>query len=600
MKHQIAILDFGSQYTHLIARRIRQLGVLAKIFMPDDDLSEIGEIKGLILSGGPQSVGDESSVKYNREIFALGVPILGLCYGQQLIAHHFGGEVKPGKTSEYSLANMSVINQSPLLAGLTDKEKVWMSHTDSVVKVPADFSILGKTDTCPVVAMANEKEKIYGLQFHPEVTHTEHGLKIIENFVLDICSCEKNWSMEQYWQELQESIKKQVGDNNVFLLVSGGVDSTICFALLEKILGKERVFGLHIDNGFMRLGESKWVKEALARAGFDDLTVIDASADFLAATEGVVDPEKKREIIGRVFLEVKDRVMAQQNMKTDDWVLAQGTIYPDTIESGATKHADKIKTHHNRVQEVLNLMKMNKLVEPLAELYKDEVREIGRQLDLPAELIERHPFPGPGLAIRTLCNGDVERVAGENKLESEIRAAVGADYRASVLPVKSVGVQGDNRTYRHPVAFQGELNWSVLHDLSVETTNNFKEINRAVYLVGPENINLDDIKSSEGYLEKSRLDLLRQADDIVMQVVRTAGIYDDIWQFPVVLAPLGLAGGEAVILRPIESREAMTVNFYQMKEEILRGLAEKLLAVPGIDLVFYDITNKPPGTVEWE
>ncbi|NQV13480.1 MAG: glutamine-hydrolyzing GMP synthase [Parcubacteria group bacterium] len=600
MKHQIAILDFGSQYTHLIARRIRQLGVLAKIFMPDDDLSELGEIRGLILSGGPQTVGDEAAVKYNREIFALGVPILGFCYGHQLIAHHFGGEVKPGKTSEYSLANMSVINQSPLFAGLADEEKVWMSHTDSVVKAPTGFSILGKTDTCPVVAMADDEKKIYGLQFHPEVTHTEKGLKIIENFVLNICDCEQNWSMEQYWVELQENVKKQVGGNNVFLLVSGGVDSTVCFALLEKILGKERVFGLHIDNGFMRLGESQWVKEALARAGFDDLTVIDATDDFLAATKGVTDPEKKREIIGRTFLEVKDKVMAEQGMKADDWMLAQGTIYPDTIESGATKHADKIKTHHNRVQEVLDLMKMNKLVEPLAELYKDEVREIGEKLELPAELLERHPFPGPGLAIRTLCSSRVEKVDDENKLEEKIRAAIGSEYQASVLPVKSVGVQGDNRTYRHPVAFRGALDWSVLHDLSVETTNNFKEVNRAVYLVGPEDINLDDIKSSEGYLDKVRLDLLRQADSIVMEEIRAAGIYDDIWQFPVVLVPLGLAGGEAVILRPIESQEAMTVNFYQMKEAVLRGLTEKLLAVPGIDLVFYDITNKPPGTVEWE
>ena len=600
MKHQIAILDFGSQYTHLIARRIRQLGVLAKIFMPDDDLSEIGEVKGIVLSGGPQSVDDEASVKYNWQIFELGIPILGLCYGHQLIAHYFGGEVKPGKTSEYSFASVRKVSDSPLFTGLADEEKVWMSHSDSVTKAPAGFSVLGQTDTCPVVAMGDERRKIYGLQFHPEVTHTEHGQQVLENFVFGICGCAKNWSMEQYWEELRKSIKKQVGDNNVFLLVSGGVDSTVCFALLEKILGKERVFGLHIDNGFVRLNESQWVKEALAKIGFDDLTVIDAASDFLAATEGVTDPEEKREIIGRTFLEVKDKVMAEQNMKTDDWMLAQGTIYPDTIESGATKHADKIKTHHNRVQEVLDLMKMNKLVEPLAELYKDEVREVGRQLELPDELLGRHPFPGPGLAIRTLCNPEKEKVGDERELEAKIRNLVEPEYQASVLPVKSVGVQGDNRTYHHPVAFQGGLNWSVLHDLSIEVTNKFKEVNRAVYLVGSEDINLDNIKSCEGYLDKVRLDLLRQADDVVMKEIRTAGIYDDIWQFPVVLAPLSLQGGEAVILRPIESREVMTVNFYQMEEAVLRGLTDKLLAIPEIDLVFYDITNKPPGTVEWE
>ncbi|OGY47908.1 MAG: GMP synthase, partial [Candidatus Buchananbacteria bacterium RIFCSPHIGHO2_02_FULL_38_8] len=403
MKEQIAILDFGSQYTHLIARRIRQLGVLAKIYLPTVSTTKLQGARGLILSGGPQSVHDKTAIKYNSKIFNLGKPILGLCYGHQLIAQRFGGQVKPGKTKEYGFAEISITGSSRFFSGLGQKEKVWMSHGDAVVKLPKGFKVIGKTFDCPIAAMENEKQGIYGLQFHPEVAHTKHGLIILRNFIFKICNCQPDWSMDKYWSQIVKNVKKTVGSRNVFLLVSGGVDSTVCFAILEKILGKKRVFGLHIDNGFMRLGESIQVKKTLAKAGFDDLEVINASAKFLAAERSVVDPEKKREIIGRTFLKIKDEVMKQQKMNQKNWVLAQGTIYPDTIETGGTKHADKIKTHHNRVKEVLKLMRLGALVEPLAELYKDEVRAIGRKLGLPPSLINRHPFPGPGLAIRTLC-----------------------------------------------------------------------------------------------------------------------------------------------------------------------------------------------------
>ena len=604
MKIQIAIIDFGSQYTHLIARRVRQLGVLAKIYPPTIQVKDLKGVKGLILSGGPQSVHNQTAIKYNSKIFDLGVPILGLCYGHQLIAKQFGGTVQSGKVKEYGFASLKKVGKNILFSGLNLKERVWMSHGDTVKKLPKDFSAIGKTSDCPVAAMANEKQNIYGLQFHPEVTHTQNGLIVLKNFVFKICKAKKDWSMDKYWQQIVKDVKKAVGKRNVFLLVSGGVDSTVCFAVLEKILGKKRVFGLHIDNGFMRLNETKKVQNALSRAGFDDLEVIDASELFLTKEKGVVDREKKREIIGRVFLQVKDKVMEKQRMSPKNWVLGQGTIYPDTIETGATKHADKIKTHHNRVAEILKLMKLGALVEPISELYKDEVRQIGKKLNLPKALLDRHPFPGPGLAIRTLCsNNKGEASLPRHKqvvVNKKLQKIVGPKLQAAVLPVKSVGVQGDNRTYRHPAIIAGNVSWQKLHDLSVEITNKLSEINRVVYLVSPKQINFNQLKIKPSYLIKDRLDLLRQADDIVTKQIRKAKLYKKIWQFPVILAPLSLNRGEAVILRPVESREAMTVNFYPMEKKILNSIAKNISTLPGVDLVLYDVTNKPPGTIEWE
>lgn len=596
---QIAIIDFGSQYTHLITRRIRQLGVLANIYPTNIKASELKGVKGLIFSGGPRSVHDKTAVWYNKKLFDLGVPILGLCYGHQLIAQHFGGTVKPGKVKEYGFANLKVTKKTPLFKNIKSG-KIWMSHGDSVSALPSGFIASGRTIDCPVAAMSDEKKAIYGLQFHPEVAHTQEGMKILENFIFDICNCKKDWSLDKYWNQIIQEVKQTVGNRRVFLLVSGGVDSSVCFSLLEKILGKNRVFGLHIDNGFMRLNESKKVKQALARAGFDDLLVVDSQVKFLEATKGIIEPEKKREAIGRTFLKVKDEIMRLKKMNQQDWILGQGTIYPDTIETGGTKHADKIKTHHNRVKEILKLMKLGSLVEPLAGLYKDEVREIGKKLGLPNSLINRHPFPGPGLSIRILCSDGQQKVKNQSGINKKIQKIIDPTLQASVLPLKSVGVQGDNRTYRHPVLVQSKASWQKLHNLSVEITNKLHEVNRVVYLVSHNKIDLKKIRIHKAFLTKNRLDLLRQADYIVNQELNKNKIYHAIWQFPIVLIPLGTNGGETIILRPIESREAMTVNFYPMNRKILKNITKKLLAIPGIDLVFYDVTNKPPGTIEWE
>lgn len=599
IKPQIAILDFGSQYTHLITRRIRQLGVLARIYSPNVDLSELKGVKGIILSGGPQSVHDDTAIKYNEYIFKLKVPILGLCYGHQLIAYHFNGQVKGGKSKEYGLATLNKAGENILLDKFKNAEQVWMSHGDSVSKIPFGFKVIARTKDCVVAGMAQDELKLYGLQFHPEVHHTKNGLKILENYLFKICHCDQNWFMKKYWQQLVQNIKDKVGKKNVFLLVSGGVDSSVCYALLEKILGKKRVFGLHIDNGFMRLKESEKVKKDLAQAGFNDLEVVDASEKFLKKEKGVIEPEKKRKIIGKTFLDVKDEVMETMKMNPQKWILAQGTIYPDTIESGATQNADKIKTHHNRVEQILKLMKLGALIEPLADLYKDEVREIGKKIKLPASLINRHPFPGPGLAIRTLCSDGQEFVEDEKVLNEKLKKIVGNKLKVKALALKSVGVQGDNRTYRHPAILSGNASWKELNNISIQITNSFSEINRVVYLPN-QKINLSELKTKAAYLTKERLDLLRKADDLVHKEVGKNKLYKDIWQFPVILVPLTLKGGETIILRPVESKEAMTVNFYQMSKNILDTLKKKILQIKGVDLVLYDITNKPPGTIEWE
>ena len=371
---------------HLISRRVRQLGVLSKIYPTDVNAHDLKDAWGVIISGGPNSVTDQK-LSYDPGIFDLDVPILGLCYGHQLMTHHYGGIVTPAHNREYGMATLTVLNKDSLLKGLEDTEQAWMSHWDSVTQVPEGFEVIGTTEDCPVGAMANVEKKRYGLQFHPEVHHTTHGQTLLENFVFNICKAEKNWSMEEYLAQLKEEITNQVGEKKVFLLVSGGVDSSVAFALLEEVLGKGNVYGLHIDNGFMRSNESALVKKSLAAAGFDDLHVVDASDRFISAVKGMIDPEEKRHAIGKVFLDVQKDVFAELKFKQSEWLLGQGTIYPDTIETGGTNASDTIKTHHNRVPEIVEMINAGQVVEPLANLYKDEVRELGTQIGLPEKAI---------------------------------------------------------------------------------------------------------------------------------------------------------------------------------------------------------------------
>jgi GMP synthase (glutamine-hydrolysing) len=594
----IAVIDFGGQYAHLIANRIRRLGVYSEIVQPDAIPFSLKNCKGIILSGGPASVLEPGSPAVSGEILTLGIPLLGLCYGHQLIALNLGGNVVKGKKREYGRAILHVTDGSDVLRGLQRSEQVWMSHGDMVQRLPDSFRILGSTDDCAAAAVGDAERRIYGLQFHPEVADTPCGMKILDNFIT-ICGCERKWSAGTYAGAIIEDVRAKCGKRRVFLLVSGGVDSSVAFALLTKALGHDRVTGLHIDNGLMRYHESKEILDFLTENGFSNLTVENAADDFLQALAGVADPEKKRNIIGNMFLTVKGRVFKRLGLDPHEWILAQGTIYPDTIESGGTRHADRIKTHHNRVDIILDLVAKGEVIEPLSLLYKDEVREIGASLGLPDKLLWRHPFPGPGLGVRAICSdGTAEPVPREVSAPLE-EIAGEAGYRSAVLPLRSVGVQGDSRTYARPALVTGDLDWERLDGLSTKITNSLREINRVVYgLSISEGAHYTLIRA---FITKERLDKLRAIDRIVTEALYASHEYRDVWQMPVVLLPLvNVRGEECVVLRPITSQEAMTAGFTPLRKETLDMITSDALHIKGIGDIFFDITHKPPATIEWE
>lgn len=597
MSHQkFAVLDFGGQYAHLIANRLRRMGVYTEIKHNDEPASAFEGFTGIVFSGGPSSVYEPNSPQIDPKILELGIPVLGICYGHQLISQTLGGSVRPGLVKEYGIADLEVLEAGhPLLATLPKLSPMWMSHGDKVENLAPGFRKIAVTEDCDTAAIADDERKIYGIQFHPEVTHSQFGLKLMENF-LDLCGARKDWDMSAYFDEIAERLRKQCAGKKVFLLVSGGVDSTVAFVLLNKVLGKENVLGLHIDTGTMRLGESAKVIEFMNAAGMDNLKVVDASEAFLSRLQGVTEPEAKRKIIGATFLIVKDEEMAKLDLDPEQWLLAQGTIYPDTIESGGTKNADTIKTHHNRVEEILELMKKGGLVEPLAELYKDEVRILGEQIGIPHELVWRHPFPGPGLGVRLLCSDGQpqgESLSAQVELTNYLSEN---NLQAFLAPIKSVGVQGDARSYAQPIVLRGPLAWTDCEKFATAIPNRFPVVNRAVLHFGGE---WTEPSLVEQYCQRAELDFLRQVDDVCTTFLQEKGLYDAIWQMPVVLLPLRVQGKPVIVLRPVESSEAMTANFYAMDPNLLAELWERL-SLAGVGSAWYDITHKPPGTIEWE
>lgn len=596
---KIGVVDFGGQYTHLIARRIRQLGVYSEVLSPQDGRARLEGFKGLIFSGGPSSVYDAEAPKHNPELIEAGLPILGLCYGHQLICQSLGGEVKPGKVHEFGPAEFHPDHSHPLFAGLSPSSTVWMSHGDQVVRLPAGFHRVGYTGDCDLAAVADDARKIYGLQFHAEVTHTEEGMAMLKNF-LALAGCSFQWKVADYVQSLEERIRRQCEGRKVFLLVSGGVDSTVAFALLNRSLGPERVLGLHIDNGLMRKNESADVIAFMNREGFLNLKVVDGSAAFLEALAGECNPERKRKAIGNTFLTVKDEALAGLELDPEEWLLAQGTIYPDTIESGGTRNAAVIKTHHNRVGAIMELLEKGLVVEPLADLYKDEVRELGLLLGIPDRLIWRHPFPGPGLGVRLLCN-DAAGKAVEPALQDKVKAYLGREWAADalegeVLPVESVGVQGDFRTYAHPCLLRGVKDWERADRIAVALTNRIREVNRVVIEAGARE---GGYRSVRAHCDKARLDFLREVDDLCTRFLYEENLYAALWQMPVVLLPLEKGGRPVAVLRPVISSEAMTARFAPLPFPLLDRLWGKV-AGAGVGALLYDITHKPPGTIEWE
>lgn len=598
MQEKIIVLDFGGQYAHLIANRVRRLGVFTEIHSPAAPTEELMGAKGIIYSGGPASVYAEDAPEYNPEILNIPVPKLGICYGHQLIATQLGGEVKPGKVKEYGIADLQIKETShPLLKNIPAESPMWMSHGDAVAKLPENYRIIASTKDCPIAAVALDEKQIYGIQFHPEVTHSKFGMQLLDNFI-DICECRRTWNMKSYMPMISEKIKSEVGNRKVFLLVSGGVDSTVAFVLLNKILGTDKVLGLHIDNGMMRMDESAKIIDFLKAEGMHNLRIVDATDSFLNQLKGITAPEEKRKRIGATFLVVKDEEMQKLNLDPKEWMIAQGTIYPDTIESGGTKNADLIKTHHNRVQEVLDLMEQGLLLEPLADLYKDEVRLLGEELGIPHNLVWRHPFPGPGLGVRMLCTDGTGDFATDAEVEGLDSYLTANNISGHILPVKSVGVQGDGRTYAQPFLITTpNIDWKQCEQHSTELVNRFKVINRVVWQVGSVSDSIPELKAQ--YATKENFDILRKFDNICTEFLQEHDLYEKIWQMPVVLTPLTVEGKPCIVMRPVNSSEAMTANFAEIDHNLLKGLWERFMA-EGAGSLWYDVTHKPPGTIEWE
>lgn len=504
---KILILDFGSQVTQLIARRVREAHVYCELHSFDMPLAEIQAFnpKGIILSGGPNSVYD-SDYQADTGIFDLGIPVLGICYGMQFMAHHLGGAVAAGDQREFGYAQVKTIDcelTRDIHDGQPNTLDVWMSHGDKVSKLPDGFVVIGDTPSCPIAIMEHAEKQFYGIQFHPEVTHTKQGRALLNRFVLDICQAKPSWTMPNYIDEAVAKIREQVGDEEVILGLSGGVDSSVAAALIHRAIG-DQLTCVFVDHGLLRLNEGQMVMDMFARNLGVNVIHVDATDDFMGKLAGVTDPEQKRKIIGAEFVEVfQTEASKRQNAK---W-LAQGTIYPDVIESAGakTKKAHAIKSHHNvgGLPETLNL----KLLEPLRDLFKDEVRELGVALGLPREMVYRHPFPGPGLGVRILGEvkkeyADLLRRADDIFIQ-ELRNTVdeqGVSWYdltsqafAVFLPVKSVGVMGDGRTYEYVVALRAvvtsdfmtahwaELPYSLLGKVSNRIINEVRGINRVVY-----------------------------------------------------------------------------------------------------------------------
>jgi GMP synthase (glutamine-hydrolysing) len=445
--------------------------------------------------------------------------------------------------------------------------------------------------------MMQPTTNIYGVQFHPEVTHTAFGQRILENFVHRVCRVGSNWrpSSAETIDAIETDIRARVGDTKkVLFFVSGGVDSTVAYKLCADALGHDRVHGIYVDTGFMRKDESAEVMAAYEKAGFKNVRLRDASTEFLNAVGSETNPEIKRKRIGAAFLSVENDVLA--HLPRGEWLLGQGTIYPDTIESGGTRESALIKTHHNRVPELLIRIQAGEIVEPLVQFYKDEVREIGRALGLPSRLIEKQPFPGPGLAVRFLCTAESASWSENAKL-SEVASSF--NLKARVLPVRGVGVQGDERTYAHTALLTGEYNESGIAELAPAITNTLRDVNRVVFWAGGKG-SIDEFRVEPTTTSREGLDVLREADARVRDILAEYDTQKRIWQCPVVMLPLKRQGESTIAIRPVESHDGMTAQYSRLPWPIIERITTAVLDVPGVGALLYDVTNKPPATIEWE
>ena len=492
----VVTVNFGGQYAHLIARRIRELKVKSELVDPNVDIATIKKLnpQAIIFSGSPHSAYEKNSPKPNPKIYNLGIPILGICYGHQLLAYQLNGKVSGGKSKQYGKETLTIIKKSPLLNGLSKTETVWFSHGDHVKSLPFDFEIIASTKNSKIAAMQNTKLNFYGIQFHPEVTHTPKGMIVLSNFLFGIAKARKDWDLKEIKGKIVKDLKSKLAGEKVLMAISGGVDSLVAATLIKEAIGKN-LYLAFIDTGFLRSYDLVDFKKAVAKVNFQNVKILNASGKFLSTLKGIIDPEQKRQKIAKLYFEILEA--EAKVVKASH--LGQGTIYPDRIESAQnSQHADKIKSHHNvTVPYGLKL----EVIEPLADLYKDEVRKIGKLLNLPDEFVNRHPFPGPGLAIRILGEVTEERLEIVRKADeifiSELKSTgiynKVAQSLAALLPVKSVGVMGDARTYSYIIALRSvdtldfmTADWSkipqgILEKVSSRIVNEVAGVNRVVF-----------------------------------------------------------------------------------------------------------------------
>lgn len=619
-QEKIAVLDFGGQYAHLIASRIRRLGAYTEIEFPDEfDEKKATSYHGIVLSGGPESVYESGAPSMDPGILELQIPVLGICYGHHLMMHCLGGKVIASGAREYGAARIQWKGDPDdrgIFGGLPEAV-VWMSHGDEVEALPEGFEVLGSTPDCRFAALGDTSRNLFSIQFHPEVSHTEIGDDILARFI-EACGLKDTWKLKDFLKAEQKRIKADTTGRRVFFLVSGGVDSTVAYTLLAESMPGDHLKGLLVDTGFLRKKEAIQVKQAIENLGLD-LMVHDASEEFFSSLKGIFEPERKRKVIGDLFLSVQAEYARKLGLESEEWILGQGTIYPDTIESGGTRSSHTIKTHHNRVEAIARMIEEGRIIEPLAELYKDEVRQLGRLLGLPEELVDRHPFPGPGLAVRCLCTPeDPQNHPGYQEHSVDLQTIVESSgsiqsllddsgIAAQLLPVLSVGVQGDKRTYAHPVALflpsghSTDSQYDALLELATMIPNRIQKANRVV---------LSHQIASTYYLKPGqdlnphRIEALQEADSIVKEFLEDQGLYGKIWQFPVVLLPVYRSSDpeqrECIVLRPVDSRDAMTASPYMMAAELLSRLVERIMSTGRFGDVLLDLTSKPPGTIEWE
>lgn len=620
VQDKILVLDFGGQYTQLIARSVRQCKVFSEIKDCSIAVEEIlkDNPKAIILSGGPDSVYERGAPSVDSKIFDLCIPILGICYGMQLMSHVLGGRVVNRK-GEYGNTSVKVNNEHILFSGLGSTVTCWMSHGDSVDCLAPGFSVIGTTDL-HIAAIANDKKRLYGVQFHPEVSHTPQGKEIISNFVHKICGCGYEWTMANYIEESKEYVRRTVGKNDVICFVSGGVDSSFVAVLLSKVSGIGRVFPVYIE-ALMRKNETEEVVESLKKAGVHNLIVHKAEDEFIACLAGLSDPEEKRKAIGNYFGKIQEKIIEQLGLDPEKTFLSQGTLYPDTIESGkgVGKRAAIIKSHHNVGCPFIEMLQQKgRLVEPLKYLFKDEVRAAAKELGLPREIFERQPFPGPGLGIR-IVNGLAEYLdtSFEGISDEVNKIARKFGLQGYLLPIKTVGVQGDARTYRYLALLRGRDDWHSIRAAAETIPKEIRQVNRIVYDIAKEPLTRNYLKEMVATtVTRETIDQLKEIDFVARKIIDKYGFTPNISQTILVLfaADLHNAGKRSVCLRAVISPTYMTVSPVepvetekqylsgneQMSWECLHEIREVLTKKHNVGAFVIDVTDKPPATTCWE